>query len=164
MKDICSFERAAQAIQVHALAMFLPSFLTPLLVTRVGLERLLPSGFLLLAAAGGAVVAGTNYQAIVAGLLLLGLGWNLTYVGGSALLAQSVDDASRHRWQGVNDTFVAVCATLGAFLPAPLVVWPGWRGSNVLVALVCTCAAGWCVWIFSRRVPCGASRVAHGPQ
>jgi MFS family permease len=140
MKDICSFSASSRAIQAHVLAMFLPSFVTGPLIARIGLRATLVTGFVLLlgAAAAGTLVAA--YEPIVGGLVLLGLGWNFVYVGGGALLARHVSDSTRHRWQGLNDTAIAACATLGAFLPAPLLSGVGWNVTNIL--LMPMCAAG----------------------
>ncbi len=138
LKDICSFEMSAHAIQIHVLAMFAPSFLTGWLIARLGLRLVLCAGLSLLAAAAavGAFIA-TDYGTAVAGLLLLGLGWNLSYVGGSTLLAQAVPEHVRHRWQGLHESATAACATAGAFLPAPLLTGIGWAGTNGLALGLC---------------------------
>ena len=83
---------------------------------------------------------------MVAALIFLGLGWNFTYVGGGALLSQSVGETHKHRWQGINDTVIAACATAGAFLPAPMLAVLDWRGSNLAV-LVLSGASGIVVWL-----------------
>jgi len=149
MKNLCSFDASSRAIQAHVLAMFAPSFITGNLITRLGLRPVLMAGFVLLACSTLIGVMQTSYESIFVGLVLLGLGWNFTYVGGGALLAQSVPQAARHRWQGINDSLIAACATLGAFSPAPLLSILGWSGSNliglplcILVGVVCWRALG----------------------
>lgn len=144
MRDLCSFDAASRAIQAHVLAMFAPSFVTGSLIARVGLRQVLLLGFTLLAAAAVLGATQTSYEWMFVGLVLLGLGWNFAYVGGGALLAERVPDAVRHRWQGVNDLSIAACATLGAFLPAPLLAGLGWVGSNLLTLLVCAAGAALC--------------------
>jgi len=137
MKDICSFSAISDAIEIHVLAMFAPSFFTGFVIARIGLKRTLMAGFFLLGAAMAFGSLVPSYAYVVVSLTLLGLGWNLTYVGGGALLAQNVPDRSRHRWQGINDTVIAACATLGALLPAPMMAVFGWNGSNVLLSSIC---------------------------
>lgn len=137
MKDICSFGQTSQVIQMHVLAMFVPSFFTGSVIARIGLKQTLLLGFgLLIAAAifGGMPI---EYNNIFTSLILLGLGWNFTYVGGGALLAQAVKAQYRHRWQGINDTVIAACATLGAFLPAPLLATLGWNITNLTAIPLC---------------------------
>lgn len=137
MKDICSFSATSFAIEVHVLSMFAPSFITGSVIARFGAQRILIAGFLLISAAMAFGTLDVRYEFIFVALTLLGLGWNLTYVGGGALLAQSVDDRDRHRWQGINDTAIAACATLGAFLPAPMLTGLGWNWSNIALAPIC---------------------------
>lgn len=137
MKDICSFDASSRAIQVHVLAMFAPSFFTGLLISFIGLRQVLILGFILLIGAAGFGMMDISYDAVFFGLILVGLGWNLVYVGGGTLLAQNVGDQERHRWQGINDTLIAGCATLGAFLPAPLLANWGWDGTNMMILPLC---------------------------
>lgn len=144
MKDLCTFDAASRAIQAHVLAMFAPSFITGALITRVGLRQVLLLGFALLATSAAVGATQTSYDWMFVGLVLLGLGWNFAYVGGGALLAERVPDAVRHRWQGVNDSMIAACATLGAFLPAPLLAGVGWAGSNLIALVICVAGAALC--------------------
>jgi MFS family permease len=161
MRDICSFDAASGAIQAHVLAMFAPSFATGALIARVGLRQVLILGFILLAASAIVGTMLSSYEAMFIGLVLLGLGWNFTYVGGGALLAERVRDGVRHRWQGINDTLIAACATLGAFLPAPLLAWLGWAGSNMLTIPLCMGGAALCWYALrSATTPGEAVRAA----
>ena len=137
MKNICSFDASSRAIQIHVLSMFAPSFITGSFIAIHGLRRTLLFGFTLLISAAGVGMMQISYESIFVCLLLLGLGWNLTYVGGGVLLTDCVSDNERHRWQGINDTFIAGCATLGAFLPAPLFTSIGWNNTNSLSLLLC---------------------------
>ena len=137
MKNISSFDASSRAIQVHVLAMFVPSFVTGSLIANKGLRQTLLFGFALLVAAAGLGMMPISYESVFVGLLLLGLGWNLTYVGGGTLLTHCISDSERHRWQGINDTLIAGCATLGAFLPAPLFASIGWNNTNMMVLPLC---------------------------
>ncbi len=47
-------------------------------------------------------------------LLLLGLGWNFCFVGGSTLLADHLSPAERGRTQGFNDLLVGLAAAVGS--------------------------------------------------
>ncbi|MOA12459.1 hypothetical protein D3C78_1324540 [compost metagenome] len=66
-------------------------------------------------------------------LIVLGLGWNFTYVGGGALLARSLEsNPDAMQMQGINDLGISILATVGAFTPAILLSWIGWSGTNLL--------------------------------
>ncbi len=47
-------------------------------------------------------------------LFLLGLGWNLCYVGGSTLLTDQLSSGEQSRMQGVNDLFVGLASASGS--------------------------------------------------
>lgn len=153
MKDICSFSATSFAINAHVLSMFAPSFFTGSIIARIGLQRTLISGFLLISAAIALGTLDVRYELVFGALILLGLGWNLTYVGGGVLLAQSVDERDRHLWQGINDTTIAACATLGAFLPAPMLIGLGWNWSNIALAPICFLGIVLCLQLLPRTKP-----------
>lgn len=72
-------------------------------------------------------------------LFLLGLGWNFTYVGGSALLADNLAPAERDRFQGFNDLLVGLASAAGSLLSG--MVFAAWGFSimaymSAMVALV----------------------------
>lgn len=133
-----SFDDMSWAVQWHVVAMFAPAFFSAPLLRRFGNQRMLHAGMLLLMAACAINVAAPHFLMTVAGLVILGLGWSLTYVGGAALLTAAVGDhPDAFSIQGINDACIAVMATLGAFLPAPLMVWLGWQTSNLVILLLC---------------------------
>jgi len=47
-------------------------------------------------------------------LFLLGLGWNLCYVGGSSLLSDQLSPAERARTQGFNDLLIGLASAVGS--------------------------------------------------
>lgn len=78
-----------------------------------------------------------GYWAMSSALIILGLGWNLTYVGGGALLAQLLEGHGQtFKVQGQNDLLIAIFATAGAFAPALLLSSLGWQGSNLLCVVL----------------------------
>ncbi len=102
-------------ISLHVAAMFLPSPLTGWLVDRAGrLWTACASGVVLLAA--GALAAGappTSLPLLTAALVLLGLGWNLGLISGTALITDSVALATRARTQGMVDVAIAAAGAVG---------------------------------------------------
>jgi len=49
-------------------------------------------------------------------LYLLGLGWNLCFVGGSALLSDQLTSGERARTQGFNDLFLGLASAVGSLV------------------------------------------------
>jgi MFS family permease len=93
------------AVSVHVLGMFAPSVATGWLADRVGGAAVAWAGAALLVLAGvaGALADRGSAPAVVAVLVLLGLGWNGGVVGGSALLAASVPAELRPRSEGIGE-------------------------------------------------------------
>jgi MFS family permease len=110
-------------ISAHVLGMFAFSPVTGRLVDRLGPMPIITSGFVLLAVAGllAAVVPASSGGALAAPLFLLGLGWNLGFVGGSSLLVAETGTGDVARRQGIADSLVWTVAAL-ASLSSGLVV------------------------------------------
>lgn len=140
------FDDIRSAIQWHVIAMFAPSFFIAALISRIGLKALLCLGLLLLAGSSALNLMVSAHQGLTLALVVLGLGWNFTYVGGGALLAQVLGNTPQAMdAQGKNDLAIAICATLGAFLPSVLIGLVGWAGSNLL-CLVLLAALLFATW------------------
>ena len=133
-----SFEKSSFAIQWHVVSMFIPSFFVGLLISKLGHLSIIYTGFLLLIVTFLINIFAHSYEAIVFSLVLLGLGWNFCYLGGSALLSVALENNQKaHNWQGIGDTTIAIFATMGAFLPSMLLTIIGWQGSNMLAIFLC---------------------------
>ncbi|HVP18747.1 MAG TPA: MFS transporter [Spirochaetia bacterium] len=123
----------------HTIGMYAFSILSGRLVDRWGRGPVILAGaFAILAACLSApFVAGTLPLALA--LLLLGLGWNFCFVGGSALLSDQLAPASRARVQGFNDLLVGLAAAIGSFGSGVLSAAAGYPGvglSSALLAVV----------------------------
>jgi MFS family permease len=128
------------AVSVHVLGMFAPSPGTGWLADRVGGAAVAWAGaaLLVLAGVGGAVVDHGNGLAMVAVLVLLGLGWNGGVVGGSALLAASVPAELRPRSEGIGEASMGLAAAAGAPAAGVLVVLGGFTTLCLAAAAVAT--------------------------
>ena len=85
----CGFTKneAADVIMAHVLAMTIPSFFTGHLIIRFGTKPIIIFGFVLLLTAA---VIGTRETELInfyGALVLLGLGWNFSFIGSTSLLA-----------------------------------------------------------------------------
>ena len=88
--------------------MFVPSFFTGSLITRFGVERVLAAGMVLLSMAGIAGLTGISFANFAVGLVLLGIGWNFGYVGGTAMVTECYRASEKSKVQAVND-FCVLC-------------------------------------------------------
>lgn len=97
-------------ISLHVACMFLPSPITGALVDRAGRRPVIAAGALTLLLAGllAAVAPEDSVVLLAVALGLLGLGWNLGLVSGTALVTDAAPLASRARTQGSVDLGVAL--------------------------------------------------------
>ncbi|WP_049561890.1 MFS transporter [Nonomuraea sp. SBT364] len=103
-------------IAVHIGAMYLPSPVTGWLVDRCGRLPAAVAAALALLAAGvlAAGAPGDSLVPFVVALALLGLGWNLGLVTGTAIIAEAAPAATRARTQGLVDVSIAIAGAVGA--------------------------------------------------
>jgi MFS family permease len=124
---------AALGIQWHVMAMFAPSFFTGSLVSRFGKEPIVLAGLALLAACAVSGLSGLAVGNFWATLILLGVGWNFTFIGATAILTETYRPEEKSKVEGFNDFLVFTTVTTVALLAGPLFALAGWRVINYLV-------------------------------
>lgn len=110
-------------IGIHIGAMYLPSLVTGVLVDKAGRTAMsIASGATLLAAGLVAAFApADSLIVLIIALALLGLGWNLGFISGTALIVDSTNPASRAKTQGTIDVLVALAGASGGALSGIIV-------------------------------------------
>lgn len=105
-------------IGVHIGAMFLPSLVTGILVDRLGRTTIAVASAvtLLLAGVTAALAPGNSLGLLILALALLGLGWNLGLISGTALVVDATVPANRPRTQGTIDVLIALAGAGGGAL------------------------------------------------
>ncbi|WP_432063667.1 MFS transporter [Streptomyces sp. C10-9-1] len=120
-------------IALHVGAMFLPSPLSGLLTDRFGGRRVATAAGALLLSAG--LLAGLAPPAstplLACALVLLGAGWNLALLGGTAVLSDAAPAGNRAAVQGLADTGMAVAGATGGMVSGLVM---GGSGYPVLTA------------------------------
>lgn len=140
---------AGAVIAVHVAAMYLPSPLSGWLVDRYGrIVVAALSGITLLASGVLAATAPTDSVVLLAlALALLGLGWNLGLVSGTAIITDSVPLERRAATQGSVDVGIAVAGAGGGLASGLVVAAAGYpalavAGGVVALAIIPIIAAG----------------------
>ncbi|MFE9093371.1 MFS transporter [Streptomyces sp. NPDC007264] len=115
-------------IAIHVGSMYLPSPLTGRLVDAYGRPAVaVASGLTLLVAGVVAATAPADSVALLAlALALLGLGWNLGLVSGTAIITDTVSLANRARTQGTVDVAIAVAGATGGLASGVVVDLAGY--------------------------------------
>ena len=105
-------------IGVHVGAMFLPSLVTGLLVDRLGHTTMTLAAGATLLAAGlvSAFAPGDSLAWLTLALALLGLGWNVGLISGTALIVDATPVETRARTQGSVDVLIAFAGASGGAL------------------------------------------------
>lgn len=152
------FSDVRLAIQWHVIAMFAPSFFTGAIIQKLGVRATICTGLGLLIGCTAMNMWSHSYAMMTLSLIALGLGWNLTYVGGGALLAQALQNSpSAMQMQGKNDLAIAVFATIGAFSPSLLLGTVGWDGTNAICMGLCIVLLMATAGLLQRKVAGAAS-------
>jgi len=121
----------AWVIQSHLLAMYAPSLVTGALIARVGIPSGLFAGLALMIACVLVDSSGHGLMHYWSGLVMLGVGWNLLFVSGTALLTSTYRPEERFRAQAVNEFAVFGTQALASLLAGPAMYALGWRALNL---------------------------------
>ncbi|MFK7746087.1 MAG: MFS transporter [Roseobacter sp.] len=124
----CGFSEAtaSDVVRWHIVAMFAPSFFTGFLIKRFGAQTIAISGLVIIIAAAVAAALGLSALHFYASLIVLGIGWNFGFIGGTAMLDAAVSENEKAAVQGVNDTIIALVSTICAFAAGFVISSLGW--------------------------------------
>lgn len=154
----CGFKTsdAADVVTGHVLAMYAPSFITGHVIARIGVERVIAIGLVILAASGAVAMAGVELENFFIALILLGFGWNFGFIGATTMLASAQRPEERGRLQGLNDLVVFGGVTLASFSSGGLMncsggsVQTGWQLVNLAMLPFLILAGGALIWLWMR--------------
>lgn len=139
-------DAAVLGIQWHVLAMFAPSFVTGSLIARFGTHRVVAAGLMLLIGCALVALAGTSVAHFWLALVLLGIGWNFGFIGGTAMLTETYRADEKESVQAVNDFLIFGVVALASFSSGEVLLFGGWNIVNMVVlpvAIVCLAAVFW---------------------
>ncbi|MES2667888.1 MAG: MFS transporter [Pseudomonadota bacterium] len=141
---------ASTVIQLHVLGMFLPSFFTGSLIARFGVLKIMFAGVLLIAAEVLMSWSGTGFASYASALILLGVGWNFLYIGGTTLLTTTYTPAEKSRAQATNDMTIFAVGLASSFSAGGLLSTFGWQTLNGLMLPWLALAAMAIFWLGTR--------------
>jgi len=124
---------AALGIQWHVLSMYGPSFFTGKLIARFGKGTVTVTGLLLTALAAIVGLSGLSVGHFWLALILLGLGWNLGFIGATAMVTDCYRPEERVKVQAANDFLVFGSVAIASFSAGGLLSHGGWEVVNWLV-------------------------------
>jgi MFS family permease len=120
-------EASNLGVQWHVIAMYGPSFFSGRLIARFGAPAIVSAGLAFLAAAAGVGLMGVDVPHFWLSLILLGVGWNLGFVGASALVLQCHRPEEAAMVQSRYDLIVFGTVAAGSFSSGGILTAFGWN-------------------------------------
>ena len=88
----------------------------------------------------------TTFAHFLVALVLVGVGWNFMYTGGTTLLTEAYTPAEKARTQGANDFIMFSTMAVSSFSSGALVSAAGWEMMNWARAAVPGAGRGRVLW------------------
>ncbi|MEX2144664.1 MAG: MFS transporter [Anaerolineales bacterium] len=120
----------AWVIQSHIIAMYAPSLFTGFLLERLGTLRIMLAGTLLMIGSNTVALLGVDLMHYWGALVLLGLGWNMLFVGATVLLTTVYRPQERFKVQAANDFTIFAMQAISSFSAGAVLNSTGWLTIN----------------------------------
>lgn len=145
------FETAAFVIQWHIVGMYAPSFVTGHIIQRLGALPVISVGGLLIIACVAINMTGVEVMQFWGALVLLGVGWNFMFVGGTTLLTETYRPEEQARVQAFNEFMVFGTTAVTALASGAVFTVAGWQWVNLGTVIPVVLATVAAVWLGRRR-------------
>jgi MFS family permease len=145
------YSASATVIASHVVAMFAPSFFTGSLIKRFGVLQVMLAGAACQLACVAVALSGQLFTHFWAALVLLGLGWNFMYIGGTTLLTEAYRPSEKAKVQGANEVIIFSVQAVSAFSSGVLVNARGWATLNHVALPLIAAAAIAATWLLVRQ-------------
>ncbi|OPA77871.1 MFS transporter [Paenibacillus selenitireducens] len=145
-------------IGIHIAAMYLPSFITGILVDKWGRTVMAYSSgvTLLLSGLMAAWVPADSMVLLIIALALLGLGWNFGLISGTAIIVDASAVATRAKTQGSIDVLIALTGASGGALSGMVVANFSYASLSLAGGILSLLLIPVVIW--SRRRPSAGQR------
>ncbi|CAF4954299.1 unnamed protein product [Rotaria sp. Silwood1] len=120
------FVQVTAAVQYHLLGMFAPSFFTGTLCNWFGSRLVMLTGFLIELTGTLLFQRGFEVGHFNLGLIIVGVGWNLGYVGASVLLTKSYRPEEKTKTHTLFEVIVMISISISFFSSAFVEQFIGW--------------------------------------
>ena len=114
-------------IQSHVIAMFLPSLFTPIIVKMIGTNKMIITGLVMYFVC---IFIAYNEHSFInywASLLLLGIGWNFLFIGGTSLISLAYTENEKYKVQSLNDFVISGSSAMASLSAGWFVFSYGWE-------------------------------------
>jgi MFS family permease len=122
-----TLEHTKWVIQSHIFAMFFPSIFSGWLIARFGAIKIIVTGLVAYLITIFIALSGVQLYNYWLALVLLGIGWNFLFVGGTSLLPGTYQQNEKFRVQGLNEFLVFGCQAAAALSAGLMLNLLGWH-------------------------------------
>ena len=144
------FGDAAFVISSHVIAMFAPSLVAGSLIRRFGVLNIILAGAALNVACVAVALTGLDVAHFWISLVLLGVGWNFMYIGGTTLLTETYRPEEKAKAQGANDMCIFVMMVISSLTSGMLVTTAGWNRVNLFALPLLAVVGAAALWLAMR--------------
>jgi MFS family permease len=140
-------------IAAHTFGMFAFSIFSGRLTDRIGRTPVIMSGSIMLVLAGLTAGLFPGILPLGISLFLLGLGWNLCYVGGSTMITDNLLNIEQSRVQGFNDLLLGMVSAIGSLGSGFVFATIGYRAVGLIGAVLAIIPFVLSLWWRRNRAP-----------
>ena len=119
-------------IQLHIIGMFLPSLITGSLIKKYGHSVVIYSGSLIYLICISLSFFDQTFINYLISLILLGIGWNFLFIGGTSLLVLCYKDSEKFKVQGFNDVIVFSIQSIASLIAGYSILKFSWNQINTI--------------------------------
>ncbi len=113
-------------IQSHIIAMYFPSFFTPIIIRYIGVAKLMIVGCIIYGLVVVIALSGHQVMHYWWAMILLGIGWNFLFSSGTLLLPNAYLPQERFKAQATNDFFIFFIQSLSSLSAGLILFGQGW--------------------------------------
>jgi MFS family permease len=127
-----SLNKTSIVIQLHIVAMFLPSLITGYLIKKYGHSNIMYAGVFLFSITIITSFFDQTFTNYLFALVFLGLGWNFLFISGTSLLVLNYKEEEKFKAQGFNDFIVFSIHATASLIAGILLSTIGWKSINLV--------------------------------
>ncbi len=124
--DGYSIVDTASVIRGHVIGMYLPSLISGYLLDRFGVTKIMAIGAVALMLSVVIAWIDQSFMHYWMALVVLGVGWNFLYVGGTTMLTMTYSVSERFKAQAVNEFCVFGTAAAASLMAGTVIHLYGW--------------------------------------
>lgn len=147
VNDGYSLEQTSDVIRAHVLGMYVPSLVSGFLIEKLGVIRMMFAGAIALVATSIIGLQGHAFLHYWWALVLLGVGWNFLFVGGTTMLTYTYSVSERFRAQGVSEFLVFGTSATASLLAGTVMFYFGWDRLMLIPLPILALVAMALIWV-----------------